>query len=183
MRRAAAFFARPSVTTMYIETPRLIIRDLQPSDVDALVALWTDPDVTAFMGGPREESAVRRVLEEDARSSPQPEIDLHPVIERVSGEIIGHCGFTDKEVDGQAEIELIYLLTKACWGKGFATEAAGALKTYAFKELGLRRLVSLIDPENVASQQVARKVGMRYLRDTLRPGGRVMQVFAVHSEQ
>jgi ribosomal-protein-alanine N-acetyltransferase len=80
---------------MYIETPRLIVRDLQPADIASLAALWADPNVTAFMGGPRNENDVLRSLEEDVKTLPQADFDLRPVIERASGEIIGHCGLLE----------------------------------------------------------------------------------------
>jgi ribosomal-protein-alanine N-acetyltransferase len=83
----------------------------------------------------------------------------------------------EKEIDGRREVELVYVLRKVFWGKGYATEAAIALKDYAFQKLALKRLVSLIDPENSASQRVATKVGMHYVRDTVRPGERVLRVY------
>jgi ribosomal-protein-alanine N-acetyltransferase len=164
---------------MRIETDRLIIRDLQPDDVAALVALWTDPDVTAHMGGPRVEAELREILEADLQSPSADPFDLWPVEEKATGQVVGDCGFLEKGVDGQQEIELVYVLAKSVWGKGYATEAAVALRNYAFQHMGLTRLISLIDPENTASERVALKSGMRYEKDTVRPSGKVMRVYSV----
>jgi ribosomal-protein-alanine N-acetyltransferase len=164
---------------MEIETPRLLIRSLQLADAEALVAIWADPQVTQFMGGPRDRAEVQRLVEEGAQLPTPREIDLWPVVEKSSGRVVGDCGLVNKEVDGQNEVELIYVLERDSWGKGYATEAASAIMRYAFVELGLPRLICLIDPENVASERVAIKLGMTLEKETVRPGGRVMRVYAI----
>jgi ribosomal-protein-alanine N-acetyltransferase len=167
---------------LLIETERLVIRDLSVSDVDALARMWCDPEVTRFMGGPRDAAQVRRILAEDAGSASPPDMDLKPVLEKGSGQVVGHCGLLEKEVDGRAEVELVYVLDRAAWGRGYATEAAAAIQGYAREHLGLNRLIALIDPENRASERVALKVGMRLERETLRPGGKLMRVYAWQAE-
>lgn len=164
---------------MRIETERLTIRDLQPDDVDALVALWTDPDVTAHMGGPRDEAELRGLLEADLASPSADPFDLRPVVEKATGRVIGDCGLLEKEVDGQAEIELVYVIAKSAWGKGYATEAALALRDHAFGRMGLTRLISLIEPGNAASERVALKAGLRYEKDVVRPSGKLMRVYSL----
>jgi ribosomal-protein-alanine N-acetyltransferase len=164
---------------MEIETPRLLIRSLQLADAEALVAMWADPQVTQFMGGPRDRAEVRRLVEEDAQSPTPREIDLWPVVEKSSGRVVGDCGLINKEVDGEDEVELIYVLERESWGKGYATEAASAIMRYAFREIGLPRLICLIDPRNVASRRVAIKLGMTLEKETVRPGGKVMRVYAI----
>lgn len=166
---------------MQIETERLLLRSLRTDDAQALATLWADPKVTQYMGGPRDREKIRQGFEEDAELSPPPEIDLWPVVEKASGQIIGHCGLIDKEVDGQAEFELIYVFAPSVWGKGYATEAASAVKNYAFEELGLERIVSLIDPRNAASERVAIKIGMQFEKETLRPSRKTLRVYALHA--
>ncbi len=163
---------------MNLTTPRLRLRPMRPEDLPALMALWTDPAVTRFLGGPREPVALRAGLSEDLLPD-APSFNLWPVVEQASGVVVGHCGILDKEVDGRTEYELIYVFAQAAWGKGYATEIGLALRDAAFATLGLARLISLIEPENAASRRVAEKVGMRHEADTVRPGGRVMCVYAV----
>ena len=167
---------------MLIETERLVIRDLSASDVEALARMWCDPEVTRFLGGSRDSAEVRRILEEDAGSATPPDVDLWPVLEKGSGQVVGHCGLLEKEVDGSAEVELVYVLARAAWGRGYATEAAAAIRGYAQEHLGLQRLIALIAPENRASERVALKVCMRLERETLRPGGKLMRVYAWEAE-
>ncbi len=164
-----------------LQTERLILRRMQPDDVPALADLWTDPQVTRWMGGPRERTALEADLRNTAQHPAAERFDLWPLVEKAGGGVIGHCGLLDKEVEGRIEIELVYVLAVPAWGKGFATEIARALKDHAFVHLGLTRLVSLIDPENRASERVAVKTGMRLEREIVRPGGYIRRVYAIES--
>jgi ribosomal-protein-alanine N-acetyltransferase len=162
-----------------LETPRLRLRRTREADISALVALWTDPEVTRHMGGPREEGKLREAFSESADHPFAEVYDLWPVEEKSSGGVVGDCGLLPKTIEGVDEIELVYVISHSRWGRGYATEVARGLKRYAFETLELRRIVSLIDPENVASQRVAEKVGLKLEREVLRPGGNLRRVFAI----
>jgi ribosomal-protein-alanine N-acetyltransferase len=73
-------------------------------------------------------------------------------------------------VGGQAEVEIGYRLARCAWGQGFATEAAAAVRDYGFGTLCLSRLISIIDPRNVASIRVAEKTGLKYEKDVIFQG-------------
>ena len=167
---------------MKIETDRLIIKSNQEIDLEPLAALWTDPDVTCYMGGPRNYEEMLKILREDAQVNPQPAFDLWPVIEKETGQVIGTGGILDKDIDGRNQYEIIYVLGKSAWGKGFATELASSLRDYAFTELGLKRVTALIDPENAKSERVATKIGLKYEKDTVRRNGKIMRLFALNIE-
>jgi len=167
---------------MKIETDRLIIKSNQEVDLEPLAALWADPEVTHYMGGPRNYEEILKILKEDAQVNPQPAFDLWPVIEKETGKIIGTGGILEKDIDGRKQYEIIYVLAKSAWGKGFATEVASSLKDYAFDELGLKRVTALIDPDNMKSEKVATKIGLRYEKDTVRPNGKIMRLYALNLE-
>jgi ribosomal-protein-alanine N-acetyltransferase len=164
---------------MELETKRFFIRSPQVEDVATLAKLWTDPDVTRFMGGPRNYEEVYAELMKDARLLPPPKFDLWVVIEKATGDIVGHCGIIDKDIDNTKEFELVYVIDKPFWGKGYATEISADIKNLAFHELGLKRIVCLIDPVNQASARVAVKVGLKYEKGVVRPGGKMMQMFSL----
>ena len=166
---------------LILETPRLILRRQQASDVTPLVDLWADPDVTRYLGGPRDRDWLRGVFEETAEAPFAEQYDLWPVVEKATGKVVGHCGLLEKEVEGKTEIELTYVFARSAWGKGYATEIGRALRDYAFEALGIGRLIALIEPENVASERVARKVGMRFDRQVERPGGALRKVYVVEA--
>jgi RimJ/RimL family protein N-acetyltransferase len=69
------------------------------------------------------------------------------------------------DVEGRPEIELGYRLAREFWGAGLATDAARTAPDHAFQILGLRRLIALIDPENLASIRVAEKVHLRFEKE------------------
>lgn len=161
-------------------TGRLTIRLLKESDVASVASLWTDERVTRFMGGPRDFEKVCTSLR-DSLTAQALRFDLWPVVETSSDRVVGHCGLLPKTVDGSEQIELVYVIEAAHWGRGYATEAASAIRDYAFRTLSVPRLVSLINPDNNASERVALKVGMKFETETIRPGGRMMRVYAIES--
>lgn len=167
---------------MRIKTERLVIKSNQEVDLEPLAALWADPDVTHYMGGPRNYEEILGILREDAQANPQPAFDLWPVIEKETGQIICTGGILEKDIDGRNQYEITYVLAKSAWGKGFATELASSLKDYAFDELGLKRVTALIDPDNQESERVATKIGLRHEKDTVRPNGKIMRMFALNIE-
>lgn len=165
-----------------LQTERLYLRRLQNSDISALIDLWCDPDVTEHLGGPRDRVKLKTIFEEDAENPFAYEYDLWPVAEKQTNEVIGHCGLLDKEIDGQAEIEINYIFKPSAWGQGYATEIGKAIVEYAFAEKELERIIALIKPENEASESVALKIGMQFEKEVVRPGGVRRKVFVIAAE-
>jgi RimJ/RimL family protein N-acetyltransferase len=131
------------------------------------------------MGGPRNFETLLRDFKEEAKEEEPCPFDLWPVIEIATNEVIGHCGLLEKEVEGQPEIELVYVFRSSAWGKEYATEAALALRDHAFDTLGLKRIIALIDPGNQSSGRVAQKVGMKLEKETVRANDKLMQVYSM----
>lgn len=162
-----------------LETERLILRYQNASDVTPLTKLWTNPAVTKYMGGPRDRDWLIAEFGKTAKHPRAEKFDLWPVVEKETGNLVGHIGLLDKDVEGKREIELVYVLSPTAWGKGYATETAIALKSYAFETLKLERLISLIDPDNTPSERVAERVGMRFEKLIVRPDGEVRNLYSV----
>lgn len=83
---------------------------------------------------------------------------------RATGEVMGRCGLL--YIRDTAETEIDFLLGKAFWGQGYATEAARASLEYGFEEHLLEGVVGIVHPENLASQRVLGKLGMKQTRRT-----------------
>ena len=98
-------------------------------------------------------------------------------------ELIGYCGlFQYPDIEGSRENEVSYRLLPQHWGNGYATEAARAIRDHAFSDLGIDRLVALIDPANVRSIRVAEKLGMVYEKPVLLEGyDHPDHLYAVHN--
>jgi ribosomal-protein-alanine N-acetyltransferase len=166
-----------------LETERLILRRQIGADVEALVDLWSHPEVTRYMGGPRDREKLREIFEETARDPFEEIYDLWPVLEKASGRLVGHCGVLDKVVEDHTAYELVYVFSQEVWGRGYATEMARAIKDFAFEAFSLSRLIALIEPENHVSARVAEKVGMRFEKEILRPGDELRRLYAVEATE
>jgi RimJ/RimL family protein N-acetyltransferase len=164
---------------MYLETDRLVLRDIEEDDAEALADLWTDPEVTMFMGGPRDYDNLIMVFEQDAAAHDRNSYDLWTLVEKSSEKVIGHCGLTDKDVEGELEIELVVVLAREAWGKGYAREISNALLEFAFTTANLERVIALVNPENSTSARLAQSVGMHFERQVVRPGGALRDVYAI----
>lgn len=64
-----------------------------------------------------------------------------------------------------SDVELLYALDRTAWGRGLATEAAGAALAYGFEVAGLGRIIGITRPANAASRRILEKLGMRYERE------------------
>jgi RimJ/RimL family protein N-acetyltransferase len=157
-----------------LETPRLVLRHQVLEDLDDLFAIYSDPDVIRYIpDAPRSYAETREELEWHMHGHPRhPELGLWATIHKETGKFIGRCGLLPWTLDGRDEVEVAYLLSKAYWGQGLATEAAQAIASYAFEKLQLARLVCLVVPGNEASASVAKKLGMsleKEMEDELGP--------------
>ena len=152
---------------LILETKRLTLRHLQPDDLDALSALYRDPEIRRFFPeGMLTLDETREELEWHQNGHPQhPELGLWATIHKESGQFIGRCGLLPWQIDGVDEVEIAYLIDKSSWRRGYGTEAAQGILDYARATLGLSRLVCLIDEENTASIRVAEKIGMRFEKE------------------
>ena len=149
-------------------TPRLLLRELTPDDIDALAPILADPEVMRFsLSGPetREQTAafITWCQEQYARSG----FGLWAVVHTGDGRLIGYCGLSKWEIDGVHEVEVGYRLDPHYWGQGLGTEAAQAALAYARNRLGRRRVIAIIEAANVASVRVAEKIGMHWEKETI----------------
>lgn len=155
-----------------VETERLILRHFHAFDGDDMDRVFGDAEVMRFGPGVRTRQWVRDWLRGCLEDYYQ-KLGFGPwaVVEKNSRAVIGYCGlFYFPAVGGRPEIEIGYRLARACWSRGYATEAVSAVRDYGFGVLCLPRLIALIDPQNVASLRVAEKAGMRYEREAMLEG-------------
>lgn len=150
-----------------LETDRLILRHLLPTDLDSLFALYSDQEVRRyFPEGTLTYQETREELEWFLNGHPDhPELGLWATIHKETNQFIGRCGLLPWTIDQRPEVEVAYLLGKEYWGQGLGTEAARAIVKYGFETLGLSRLICLIDRDNQASIKVASKIGMSFEKE------------------
>jgi [ribosomal protein S5]-alanine N-acetyltransferase len=150
-----------------LETPRLALRRLAPEDAADLYRIYGDPETMKFTGrapaSVEEERA--NILSHIAKHYDVHGVGLWPTVLKGQGEVIGRCGLMRKRIGGAEEVEIAYLLGREWWGRGLATEAAQAILRLGFESYKFRRIVAVIDPANVASIRVAKKIGMNYEKE------------------
>jgi RimJ/RimL family protein N-acetyltransferase len=165
-----------------IETPRLILREFLPRDADALARVISDPETMRFYPAPFDRAGVEDWIGRNIRRYEKDGHGLWAMDLKPTGEMIGDCGITVQEVDGERLPEIGYHVRRDIWGQGFATEAARACRDYGFERLKAEFLVSLIRPENLASRRVAERNGMKVWKQTTRVG-LVHDVYRVTQEE
>lgn len=156
------------------ETARVLLRLFTMDDLDAMADIMARPELMRYSyRGPqtREETQhmLRRFLQRYERDGTGP----YALIYKPDHRLVGFCGLPVQPVEGRREVEVGYGLHPDYWGLGLATEAAQAVRDYAFHRLGITRLVSIITAENVPSIGVAERVGMTYERDIVFYGTKV----------
>jgi [ribosomal protein S5]-alanine N-acetyltransferase len=162
-----------------IRTERLILRPIALEDLDAFAAIYADPEVVRFIDGETAtRDQTREWIEAQVRRNEREGWDRRSVLLAADGTVLGRCGIAVWEIEGRLEHEIGFLFGRAHWGRGYATEAATAMRDRAFSELGLSRLIGLIDHGNEASKNVARKLGLSYERD-VEFHGRIVELHAL----
>jgi RimJ/RimL family protein N-acetyltransferase len=165
-----------------LATGRLELCELLPSDLDFVAEMLADPEVMRFYPKPHTRAESREWLDRQRARYARDGHGLWLARLRAGGEPVGQIGLTVQDVNGVPTEEVGYLVHRPWWRRGFAAEAACAVRDWAFAEKGLARVVSLIRPENLPSQGVARRMGMRRAGHTLH-AGMDHHVFAVRREE
>jgi ribosomal-protein-alanine N-acetyltransferase len=160
--------ARPEATVL--ETARLYLRELQPSDIDDLYEVLGDAETMRFYPHPKTRQETGGWIEWSRAAYAENGFGLWASILKANGRLIGDSGLTVQQVEGERFVEVGYHLNKAYWHRGLATEAALACRDHAFTAVGVDRLIALIRPENEPSWRLARRLGMSVWRRTDRAG-------------
>lgn len=148
-------------------TARLLLRPFQAADLDRMTDLMADPDFMRFSLGTFSRQQTAAFLDKGRARDRDGLPSQFAVVFRENNQLIGYCGFFAQIVDDVEELEIGYRIDPAYWNRGIATEAARAVRDYAFAELRLARIISLIHPDNVASRRVAEKNGMTPEKETV----------------
>lgn len=168
---------------MYLETERLILRDFTTADLDQFALLMADVEVMRFsLNGPMSREAAKQYLENRIlRSYEKYGFGLWALIDKTDRRLIGLAGLLIQNIDGEEKIELGYRLSPGYWGQGLASEACKAVIIYAFEELKLKQLISIIDLRNIRSAKVAERMEMTLLKETIYHGFSV-KIFTIFSD-
>lgn len=148
---------------MQLETDRLILREFQHDDWQAMAAYWRDPRYQRYYAEIEDVEAVVRELVSRCIAAQ----DVEPrrtyqfaVVRKDGGRLIGNCGIRVNAPEHR-EANIGYELNPDAWGQGLATEAAREIVRFGFEDLGLHRIWAECNAENAGSVRVLRKLGMQ----------------------
>jgi RimJ/RimL family protein N-acetyltransferase len=152
------------------QTERLSFRELVPSDNEPLFDLLGDAEAMQFYRQTFSPQDVDLWIARNLRRYRIFGYGLWAVLDRNTGELFGDCGLTWHEVGDELLLEVGYHFRRRYWGNGFATEAARASIQWCFDNTAADEVISIIDPQNIASRNVAERNGLEILGKTTRRG-------------
>jgi [ribosomal protein S5]-alanine N-acetyltransferase len=148
---------------MRLETPRLVLREMTPADAPALHAVLGDPETMRWYPRGFTFQEVEAWIARQIGRYPTG-TGLLGLVFKKTGDFVGDCGPVWQEVEPESgkppELEIGYHVHSEFRNRGLATEAARAVREYAFGALGVEAVISLIRPENLPSRRVAEKNGL-----------------------
>ena len=146
-----------------LETERLLLRQLTTEDAKFILELLNEPSFIKNIGdrGVRTTTdAHSYILNGPVTSYIKNGFGLYLVNLKATDESIGMCGLIKR--DTLEDVDIGYAYLPRFWSKGYAVEAARAVKEYAKNVIGLKRIVAITDPENVGSIRVLEKIGLKF---------------------
>jgi len=144
-----------------IITERLELKRFSKINTEQYISLITDPNVTKYLGsgsGITQERAVEMISAFESTFGKG--YGVFAVVERASGDVIGHCGIRPIP-DGR--IEILYAYAPSAWGKGYATEAGLAVLKFGKEHFNLTELIAMSYPQNLGSIGVIKKLGFEHI--------------------
>ncbi len=163
------------------QTERLILRPMTEKDADFILELLNDPSFIRYIGDRNVrtlEGAKAYITNGPVASYAQNGFGLYLVELKESGDSMGMCGLIRRNT--LQDVDIGYAFLPKFWSRGYAYEAAREMKRYAREELGLKRLVAVVDPENPPSIHLLGKLGMKFEKMVrLSPEDIELKLFAV----
>lgn len=157
-----------------LETERLVIRDWELSDWEALRPLARDERVLTYI--PVDETwtdeRIRGFVEQAMDLRESRGWILWPVIHRADGLLIGTCGFWHTFLP---DIEIGWRLHPDYWGRGLMTEAASVVLQYGWETFGFKRIIAVAQSANKQSIRIMQKLGMVFEREFVHNGAEVVR--------
>jgi RimJ/RimL family protein N-acetyltransferase len=147
--------------SVMLESERLIFRKITGDDFADLAVMLRDPEVTAAWEQPFSDEEIQKWIANQILRYRDHIVGYLAAIEKDTGAFIGQMGLMWSDFDELRVLEVGYMLKRAYWGMGYATEGASALARYGFTEIGVNKVYASIRPENQHSIRVAERIGMR----------------------
>lgn len=162
-----------------IETERLLLREYTQDDFDALYEIVSDPETMAHYPAPFDEDRTRHWIDWNLENYVHYGFGLWAVVLKETGEFIGDCGITIQNIDGEMMPEIGYHIHKKYWRRGFAKEAAQAVRDWAFLNTEYNVLYSYMKYTNEGSWRTALANGMKKVKEYPDPKNIISYAFSI----
>lgn len=166
-----------------IETERLIFRDYTMSDFDALYEILSDPETMQHYPRPFNEEMTRGWIEWNICNYAEYGFGLWAVVLKETGEFIGDCGITIQDIDGEMLPEIGYHINKKYQRRGYGSEAARAVRDWAFEHTDYNCIYSYMKYTNVGSYLTAAANGMKRVKEYPDEKNGVSYAYAITREE
>ena len=148
---------------MVLETKRLLLREMDPDDYQALLLVLGDPEIMLHYPYTFDEKRVKNWIEKNIERYRLFGFGLWAVCLKDTGEMIGDCGLTLQDINGKMLPEIGYHIRRDCQQKDYAGEAAKAVRNWAFRNTDYPTLYSYCKYTNVPSIKTAESIGMHFV--------------------
>lgn len=168
---------------MKLETKRLFLREMTSDDFDALYAVLADSDIMQHYPYTFDEARVRNWINKNIERYRVFGFGLWAVCLKTTGEMIGDCGLTMQNIGGTILPEIGYHIAKAYQNRGYAKEAARAVRDWTFTNTTFDEVYSYMKKANVLSSAVARANGMALLDEFTDNEGEQTVIYGISREE
>lgn len=160
----------PTLSAAAIESDRLVLRKARDTDREGIIEVLTDPEVRAYLGGPRPREGVEQSLDRAGTATATAAPGSYIIADRKTGRLAGILGLGRRtagrpgHVTGEGgELELSYVLRRDAWGAGLAFEAANAALRAAAEELPDQPVLVVTQTANHRARRLAGRLGFQEL--------------------
>ena len=166
-----------------IETERLLLRPYTLSDFDSLYEILSDPETMQHYPAPFDEEKTRNWITWNLDNYEKYGFGLWAVVLKETGEFIGDCGITLQNIDGEILPEIGYHIHKKYWRRGFAKEAARAVRDWGFRNTQYDIFYSYMKYTNIGSWSTALANGMKKVKEYPDPKNTISYAYAITREE
>ena len=166
-----------------IETERLLLRPYTLSDFDSLYEIQSDPETMQHYPAPFDEEKTRNWITWNLDNYEKYGFGLWAVVLKETGEFIGDCGITLQNIDGEILPEIGYHIHKKYWRRGFAKEAARAVRDWGFRNTQYDIFYSYMKYTNIGSWSTALANGMKKVKEYPDPKNTISYAYAITREE
>ena len=168
---------------MILETERLFLREMSMDDFDALYKVLADKEIMQHYPYTFDEERVRSWIERNMNRYKDNGFGLWAVCLKETGEMIGDCGLTLQNIEGEMLPEIGYHIRRDMQRKGYAKEAASAVRDWTFANTEYPAIYSYCKYTNIPSQKTAESIGMHFDREYPDEANKITHVSVISRDE